>query len=254
MNVDYIIVGSGLAGISFCDQLVAHNKRFVVFDNASQQSSLVAGGVYNPVVLKRFTPVWKSDEQLSLAMKQYARLEGSLGVKLDYKIPVYRKFASLEEQNNWFTASDNPGLSTYLSTDIKKNKNQHISAPFGYGKVLHSGRLDVKMLVNTYKKHLLDQGMIVEKAFDYDQLRLEGDLLKYKDIVAKHIVFAEGFGFKKNKFFGKLPISGTKGEHLTIHAPELKLEMVLKSGIFLIPIGNDHYIVGATYNREDKTH
>ncbi|MFH4968732.1 FAD-binding oxidoreductase [Gaetbulibacter sp. M240] len=254
MNVDYIIVGSGLAGISFCEQLVTHNKRFVVFDNSSQQSSLVAGGVYNPVVLKRFTPVWKCDEQLPLAMRQYARLEVALGVKLDYKIPVYRKFASLEEQNNWFTASDNPGLSAYLSTSIEKNTNQHILAPYGYGKVLHSGRIDVKTLVNAYKKHLLDQGMIVEKAFDYDQLITEDATLKYQDIVAKHIVFAEGFGFKKNKFFEKLPISGTKGEHLTIHSPELKLNGILKSGVFLIPIENDHYIVGATYNREDKTH
>lgn len=254
MTVDYIIVGSGLSGISFCEQLIAHNKRFVVFDNASQQSSLVAGGLYNPVVLKRFTSVWKSAEQLAVAMNQYARLEAKLGVKLDYKIPVYRKFASLEEQNNWFAASDNASLSPYLSTDLKKNTNQHVVAPYGFGEVLHSGRIDVNRLVKTYKKHLLAQGKIIEKAFDYDQLKCEDSHLKYQDIKAKHIVFAEGFGFKKNTFFGKLPIAGTKGELFTIHAPDLKLKVVLKSGVFLIPIENDHYIVGATYNRSDKTH
>ncbi|GAL70298.1 hypothetical protein [Jejuia pallidilutea] len=33
---DYIIVGLGLAGISFCEQLRANNKTFVVFDDSSQ--------------------------------------------------------------------------------------------------------------------------------------------------------------------------------------------------------------------------
>jgi len=67
MKVDYIVVGCGLAGISFCEQLKANGKSFVVFDNQSQQSSIVAGGLYNPVVLKRFTSVWKSKELLELA-------------------------------------------------------------------------------------------------------------------------------------------------------------------------------------------
>ena len=60
MKVDYIIVGCGWAGIAFCEQLIANKKSFVVFDNSSQQSSTVAGGLYNPVTLNRFTPVWES--------------------------------------------------------------------------------------------------------------------------------------------------------------------------------------------------
>jgi len=68
MKVDYLIVGSGLAGIAFCEQLKTYGKSFVMFDDNSQVSSTVAGGLYNPVVLKRFTPVWKSQEQLELAL------------------------------------------------------------------------------------------------------------------------------------------------------------------------------------------
>lgn len=254
MNVDYIVVGVGLAGISFCEQLKAHKKSFVVFDNASQQSSLVAGGLYNPVVLKRFTPVWKSEEQLPLVMKQYAQLEASLGVKLDYKIPVYRKFASVEEQNDWFSASDRSGLSAYLSTHLHKNTNPYIKAPYGFGEVLHSGRIDVHTLVTSYKKQLADQGLLLREHFDYKDLQSAGPLLKYRNLSAKHVVFAEGFGFKKNPFFSQLPISGTKGELLMIHAPDLKLNVVLKSGVFLFPTGHDNYYVGATYNWKDKTH
>ncbi|GAA4814129.1 NAD(P)/FAD-dependent oxidoreductase [Litoribaculum gwangyangense] len=253
MQVDYIIVGIGIAGISFCEQLRKHHKTFVVFDNASQQSSTVAGGLYNPVVLKRFTTVWKCKEQLEMALPLYASIEKRLNVKLDYKIPVYRKFASLEEQNDWFTASDKPLLSEYLSTKIIKNENQSVNAPFGFGEVLETGRLDVKTMLDAYKKDLLSNGLLFDNRFDYEELIVEETYIKYHEIIAKNIVFAEGFGIKHNPFFNHLPLVPAKGELLTIQAPGLKIEFVLKAGIFLIPLGLDSYIVGATYEWKDLT-
>ncbi len=65
MKVDYIIVGLGLAGLAFAEELIQANKSFIVFEDDSQTSSLVAGGVYNPVILKRFSPVWNAKEQLA---------------------------------------------------------------------------------------------------------------------------------------------------------------------------------------------
>lgn len=250
-HVDYIVVGIGIAGISFCEQLKAHNKTFVVFDNASQKSSTVAGGLYNPVVLKRFTSVWKSKEQLDLALPLYAQIERELQVKLDYKIPVYRKFASLEEQNDWFSASDKPLLSKFLSTEIIKNNSTYIDAPFGFGKVLETGRIDVKTMVRAYKTDLLNKGVLIELPFDYETLSVDSNKLSYDPITATNIVFSEGYGITKNPYFKNLPLNPAKGELLIIHAPDLKIDYVLKSGVFLIPLGADRYIVGATYEWKD---
>lgn len=254
MKYDYIIVGLGLAGISFCEQLRNNNKTFIVFDDSSQKSSIVAGGLYNPVILKRFTSVWKSDTQLDLAIKHYADLEDLLQVTVDYKIPVYRKFASVEEQNNWFAASDKPKLTKYLSTKIITNKNNAVNADFGFGRVLHTGRIDVNKLVTSYKTFLDTKGVLIQEAFDYDALNIEDEELNYKNNSANHIVFSEGFGVTKNTFFKNLPLKPTKGEVLTIHAPELKIDFVLKGPVFIIPLGNDFYSVGATYELNDLTH
>lgn len=253
MKLDYIVVGIGIAGISFCEQLRANNKSFAVFDDASQKSSTVAGGLYNPVVLKRFTSVWKSTEQLDIALPVYTNIEKRLDVKLDYKIPVYRKFASLEEQNDWFTASDKPLLSRYLSTQIIKNNNDFVNAPYGYGKVLETGRIDVKTMIEAYKRDLINNKLLFESPFDYNNLQIENAGISYKNINAKHIVFAEGFGVKENPYFKDLPLNPAKGELLTIYAPDLKIDFVLKAGVFLIPMGNDLYIVGATYEWKDLT-
>ncbi len=251
MKVDYIVVGIGLAGVSFCEQLKAHHKTFVVFDNNSQQSSKVAGGLYNPVVLKRFTPVWKSKDQLDVALALYARLEKKLQVKLDYKIPVYRKFASIEEQNDWFTASDKPALSEFLSGEIIKNNNDAIDADFGFGEVLKTGRIDVKTLIDRYKKDLLNSKLLFEEAFNYDAIEFNDGKVTYNGIEASHVVFSEGYGIKQNPYFNNLPLAPAKGELIIIEAPDLKIDYVLKSGVFLIPLENDRYIVGATYEWKD---
>ena len=253
MKVDYIIVGCGLAGISFCEALIANNKSFMVYNNNSQQSSTVAGGLYNPVTLKRFTSVWKSKEQLKLALSFYRNIEERLNIKLDYQTTVYRRFTSLEEQNDWFSASDKPNLNDYLSLKIHKNFNSSLDVDFGFGEVLQSGRIDTKLLIEEYKSYLKTNNQITEEDFDYARLDIKEENISYKSIEAKHIVFAEGYGLKGNPFFKNLPLYGSKGELLTIYAPKLKMDFVLKSSVFIIPLGEDLYRIGATYEREDKT-
>lgn len=252
-TIDYIIVGCGLAGISFSEVLKANNKSFILFDDASQQSSKVAAGLYNPVVLKRFTAVWKAQEQLGIAIPFYTKLESELDVKIDYQHSIYRRFSSIEEQNLWFTAADKPVLEPFLSTDIKRNTNKNIDANFGLGEVLHAGRVDTKFLISNYKNDLKSKGVFREERFQYSDLEISEDKLIYQNIKAKHIVFAEGFGVKHNPFFKHIEIEGTKGEVLTIKAPDLKLDTAIKSSVFVISIGNDLYRVGATYEWTDKT-
>ena len=253
MTVEYIIVGLGLAGISFCEQLEKHGKSFMVVSDDSEQASLVAGGLYNPVILKRFTLAWKADEQMKLALPFYTALEKKLGVKLDYKVPVCRRFTSIEEQNNWFEASDKDGLKEFLSLRIKENRNAFIDAPFGMGEVLHTGRVDTKKLIGAYEGYLKEKGILRRESFNFDHLDTADGSIVYKNIVAQKVVFAEGFGLKNNPFFNYLPLNGTKGELLTIHAPSLKEHGVIKSSVFIIPLKNDLYRIGATYKWKDKT-
>jgi hypothetical protein len=251
--LDYIIVGSGLAGIAFSEMALENNKTIFVFNNQSQNSSKIAGGLYNPVILKRFSEVWQAKEQLDLLYPFYNNLENKLKVKLDYKLPLLRKFYSIEEQNNWFSASDKPNLSDFLSTILITKKWDCIPSPFNYGEVLLSGYVDTGLLLDSYKEFLCKKELYEETTFEYSKLIVNSDFVEYKKIRAKHIVFAEGFGMLCNPFFKTLPLDGTKGELLLIKAPNLNLDVIIKSSVFVLPIGNDLYKVGATYNWEDKT-
>jgi len=253
MNCDYIIVGSGLASIMFAEQLRTHQKSFVVISDRSQQASLVASGIYNPVVLKRFTAAWNAASHLETAIPKYISLEKLLGVKLDYVVPIHRVFNSVQEQNNWFLACDKPLLTPFLNPKLVDNKNNSVKAPFGFGEVNATGRIDTQKLIESYRTFLSQMNQYISATFDYEALIETPEGLCYESIQAKHIVFTEGFGIHKNPYFKQLPLEGTKGELITVYAPQLQLTPILKSSIFVIPMEGDHYLVGSTYEWTDKT-
>lgn len=250
---DYIIVGRGLAGISFAETAFVNHKTFMVIADESQNSSNVAGGIYNPVIVKRLSMPTGAAAHIDFIKPFYAGIEQRLAIKFDYKIPLYRKFSSVEEQNDWFAATDKPGLSVFLSPQIIHKQYQYLPSPFGFGEVLHTGYADTALLVDSYKAFLAKNNLLIHESFDYNSLEIHDSHILYKGIMAKNIVFAEGFGVHANPFFSNLPLAGTKGELLLIRAPLLKLDAIINAGVFILPVGNDLYKVGATYEWTDKT-
>lgn len=251
--IDYLIVGSGLAGISFCEIAIKNNKTILIYDNQSQVSSKVAGGLYNPVILKRFSEVWQAKEQLLVMNDFYKHLENKLKVKFNFSMPILRKFFSIEEQNNWFAASDKINLAPFLSAKIISKKYKSIDSPYDYGEVLHTGYVDTVLLLEKYREYLKQNNWLSEECFDSSCIEFFEDYIQYKNIKARHIIFAEGFGLHNNSFFNYLPLDGTKGELFIIKASELDLDVIINTSVFILPLGNDLYKVGATYNWQDKT-
>ena len=251
-EVDYIIVGSGLAGICFAEQLRRRDQSFVVISDESQCASEVAGGLYNPLILKRFTLAYNAAEQLDYAMPFYEELTAFLGVEIDQKIPTLRILNAPSEQNAWYEARDKRGYERFMKDGFEVNTNEGIEAPFKLAEVLETGKLDTALLRSAYKAYLKSQNQLLEERFEYDRLQFsEG--VSYGELRSKHIVFAEGYGLKENPFFNYLPLNGTKGELLLIRCKGLDETRVIKSGVFIIPVGDDLYRIGATYKWKDKT-
>ena len=51
--IDYIIVGYGIAGLSFAFKLIKEKKDFVIIDKPETNSTFQSGAVLNPTILKR---------------------------------------------------------------------------------------------------------------------------------------------------------------------------------------------------------
>ena len=253
MKVDYLIVGLGLAGLAFVEELIKANKSFIVFEDDSQTSSLVAGGVYNPVILKRFSPVWNAKEQLAIALPFYENLEKKFNQTFDRKFVIKKAFKSTEDQNNWFSAFDKPTVAPFLDDTLDKNTYAGVKGSHYFGNVKEGGRIDTHKLVEAYRQYLKNNQKIRFEKFYHNDILFEGNLVTYNNLKASKIVFCEGFGVKQNPYFNHLPLEEVKGEIITIHAPKLEIDFLLKSTLFVLPLGNNRYKVGATFNHKDKT-
>ena len=248
---DYIIVGLGIAGISFCEQLQKHGKSFLVIDSGSEGSTAKSGGVFNPTVLKRFTAAWNATAFFPVAVDFYRHLSEKLQREIFVKTPILRIFKSVEEQNNWTVASDKKELQHFLSSKFLKNENPSITAPLGFGEVLGTAQINATDLLDAYKNLLISKKSLLSESFQYEEVQQLQNGVVYKNISAKKIVFCEGAKVIENPFFQKNAIIGNKGEYIIIKAPALKLNALLKGPMYVIPLGNDEYKVGATYSRDD---
>lgn len=249
---DYIIVGAGLAGIAFAETVISNGKSVLVFDSDSQHSSQTAAGVYNPVILKRFSRLQDAQPQLDSMQEFYTQVESRIGRKYNFDKQILRRFASVEEQNNWFIASEKEGLSSFLSGTLVRDKFNGIDSPFDFGLVLQTGYVDTQAFLSDYKHFLESTDSYVDDSFDYSKLTQKEGFVEYGTIKARHIVFCEGFGIKSNPYFNYLPLEGTKGEVIVIKA-DLEMDAIVKGGVFMLPLGNKTFKIGATYEWADKT-
>jgi flavin-dependent dehydrogenase len=123
MQVDYIVVGLGLAGIALCEQLRSHNKSFVVIDQPQSSASTVASGLYNPIVLKRFVPAWKGHELMQRSLPYYKKLEKKLKTSFIHSTSILRRFTAPSELNDWQHACSSLGMASYMDPLLKTNTN-----------------------------------------------------------------------------------------------------------------------------------
>lgn len=250
-QVDYIIVGLGIAGITLCERLDTLGRSFVVFDPGVMNATGIAGGVVNPVVLKRFTPVWRALEFMDAAKPFYDNLNTKLNGQFLGKKPLYRIFANAEEQNDWTIAGDSPVLTPFLSSEVVRNIYSNVKAPFGYGMVHNSFNINTTVLIQDYCEYLTTTHRLVREKFDHEQLQTSSTGHVYGDYITKKVVFSEGTSIIENPNFTYSCLIPKKGEYVVIRSGDLKCDAILKGPYFMIPMGDDLYQVGATFAHGD---
>ena len=247
-----IIVGLGLAGFNYAQQLRHNNKDFLIIDSPHNSASRNAAGICNPTVLKRYTMAWEGVKFMNYAIPKYRDFEINYKTNVFHSLPIQRYFFSPGEQNLWSIASQEAGLKDFLDPDFQIEPHQGIKKNFGFGTVNNVGRLAVNELLETFLYSLNDSQKCIT-IFDYTLLEINEDKVIYNGVEARNIVFCEGFGLKKNPWFNYLPLIGSKGEYLKIKAPELSQKQIIKGGLFISPLGENLFWVGATFNAHSKT-
>lgn len=256
-KINYVIVGQGLAGTILSQMLLKHGRSIIIIDaEGFSNTSRVAAGLYNPVVFKRLVKSWLADELIPFMNEFYSESEKLLGTKFYFKKHIIKPFAEDQEKVLWLKKTkEDVGryLSKYIYDDFL---NDIIYNPLGASEIIEAGNLDTTVFLNAFKGFFEKSNCLMKEKFEYDKLIISEDGVNYKNIYADKIIFCEGHKALDNPYFSWLPFKLTKGETLTIKLNEahiIPLDKVINKGIFILPLGNNIYKVGATYEWEDLT-
>ncbi|MGV3539573.1 MAG: NAD(P)/FAD-dependent oxidoreductase [Rufibacter sp.] len=250
MIYDYLVVGHGLAGAILTSFLEKNGKTVLVFDSGNPNAaSRVAAGLINPVAGKRFAKSWRVDEFLPAAVTFYQRMEERYQAKLFHQLPILKLFSTPEEQNTWMGKSADAIWQEYIeATHLQLPPSEEVHQELGGLLIQKGGYVALRTFLELREKELLQHQALRHQAFDIIQLELLPHGVRYQDVEAKQVVFCEGAKTAENPYFRWLPFSLNKGEILDINAPDFNAEYIYNKAVYVVPVGQHHYRIGATYN------
>ncbi len=250
LDYDYLIVGQGIAGTCLAIHLIDLGKKvLVVNDSTLPSSSKVAAGIFNPLTGKKLVKTWLADDLFPFADLFYNSLEGRFGVKFVHKVPIYRPFRSIEEQNTYLAQTANPAISPYISNRTEKpDVSEYIHSDYDGLEVVQSGWIDLPVLLESARSFFQSNGSYLESAFQSDNLKLRGEFVEWNGMKFGKSVLCQGFEATLNPLFGWLPFAPVKGEILEIATKKVLKACIINQGIFILPLDSFSFRLGATYS------
>lgn len=218
-RVDFILAGQGIAGSMLAFELLGRGKKIAIFDDSHRLAAcLVAAGVLNPITGKRLAKSWKSDEALPFAKARYAVLENLTGAKFLHDRKILQLCSSEEEFALWQERRESADYQGFLSEKMPPQEwaQSGLNDSCGSFFINRSAWVEPPAAMAAFDAYLQSAGVLRREKFEHALLERSGPLLRYKDLEASRIIFAEGFGALQNPYFDWLPFRPAKGEILSI--------------------------------------
>lgn len=231
------VIGGGLAGSILA--LQSHWKGYSVewWRFGQPSSSLVASGIYNPVVLKRLRLVWKAREFALSAEQFYQQAATSMKVDPRSSCSLYHKIVDAGFANDWQMRSENEAYQLFLGPIEKWDK-------LSYGLVHHAHQLNTAVWLQEVAQLLEAAGHRLMSQEWHPSVE------KKEDVVT---VLCQGW--KRDQLPYGIPAAAfapVKGEVLKVELPGYPFpDKIIHGAIFILPIGNDTYKIGATYSWDE---
>lgn len=242
MKTEFLLIGRGIAGAVLSLKLSERGIKHSIIDQPSlSTSSKVAAGLVNPIVLKRLKLVAGANEYLHSALPFYRNLQSENNINFLHELPISHIFQSIGELNNWNEKASNTAFAPFLG-DIVKNASQSLIAPHGVGLMQSTSWVDTIKFLSLHKSTLSINNSFEEyevKAEDLNRLKKE-----YKNVIVCNGQLLRKFIPDFEELF-----SPTRGEVMIIETEaDLPKEQIIHGPVFILPLGNKRYKVGATYH------
>lgn len=249
---DFIIVGRGLAANVLMHAFYRAGLSFTTIgERFLSRSSLVAAGIWNPVVFKRMTASWKAQDLISALGEFYGYCERTMHTRFVTARQIVKPFIQEQEIDLWKKKAE-AELEPFLVAEPQTNLAglDGLNIPGSYGLVESSGNLDVSKFILASEQFFKDR--IREERFVHADLQIEQDKVVFKEISASNIIFCEGHLITRNPFFKWLPMAPVKGEVITIYSEDIELKnRIFNRDGYLMDLEDHRYRLGSTFEWND---
>ncbi|AMV24465.1 bifunctional tRNA (mnm(5)s(2)U34)-methyltransferase/FAD-dependent cmnm(5)s(2)U34 oxidoreductase [Gemmata sp. SH-PL17] len=251
MRVDFLIIGQGIAGTTLAWRLLQRGRSVFVVDRENgHSSSRIAAGLMTPATGKRIAKSWRWADLFPNAVTFYRSRESELGDRFFHQRPALRLFIDAQEQAEYQRRSG--GLLLGLVEPATDINAEWFDAPLGGFSMPDAARLDVPRYLDACRTHFRARDVYRTAGLSPHDLELTatGARVPALSVEAQTVVFCRGFDAGTDPWFGSIKFNAAKGEILTVRVPGLAENRVIHRGIWLAPIGDEVFRVGATYTWE----
>ena len=248
--VDDVVVGQGLAGTTLAWQLRQSGRSVLVIDqDEGVSSSSIAAGLMTPVTGQRFAKAWRWDELWPLACSFYERLEQETRRRFFTRLSMVRLFSSVEERDSF--ASRRDSLGKVVRAPQPDVDSTCLHNPHGGFEMVHAGRLDIPSYLQASRNHFIANNSYRTATIDPDTdvvLESDGVALPRLGVCGQRLIWCQGMSGAANPVFSSAGLRSAKGEILRLRIPGLAERRVIHCGIWLLPVGDECFLAGSTYD------
>lgn len=243
MQVDFLIVGQGLAGSLLAKELLRRGRTVHVLDDRwKSSSSQVAAGLMTPLTGRRFT-LTKDYPELFAAAK--TRLT-ELGVFRP--IQVYRMFVDEEQRGKGLKRTECKSCQPFIAQVTSKQGELDAGLTDAFGGALMNGAwVDLPKLMSDVRAELLAAGSLTEVSFDPADAVVTADGVTWRTIRAGAIIYCDGYKSALRGPFKYLPWQPAKGEALTLRSDVADKPFILNREGWALPMGQGVWRTGTNW-------
>jgi len=250
-HCDVLLIGHGLAGASLASALEQAGKRVLIIDQPLPgAASQVASGMWNPLTFRLLLKSWRVDELLPVALGFYTSESARLGINMLQNLEILRIFPDEAADVRWQERLQEPAFAAYLSAEKPVSLPKNIDTKTNQGLVQQAGWLNLPAYLQADRALRLAKGSLLEQPFALSEVQFTPNALHWNNISAQQLVLCRGQFERHDPWFNWLPMKPAQGDILTLRIPDIKLEQIYNAGFFILPLGNDTYRLGATYEWE----